>query len=945
MDTSGVIVDEVIDPIQLKRIEAVHRGFLYQHLYAVACLINLASQSTGKVAVERDEDIEISDNGEIVFIQVKTRTKQLIFSDIKKSLNLFDQLRDKYSKSSPGESVKFAVVSNVCPGPELATSFKASNWPNDVSIIWPGCSQNINSVAPPAWRSLSEAFNWCIAVAKDLPLTTLSPDTLVWKLAARVQYACTGEDEDRHDHIFNRNDLPNLFEQFAEQLQEFPSVPTDFKPQQNEPDLISTEPVRLMIGFSGAGKTVWASWQAQHCSAPAIYFDVAGLPGNALAGSLARELAARFLGSGTHGAVQLPATSGIELLQALNKKINLPELPLVVIDNIHRIDVEEMRNIVATCSRVKLILLAQPWEEGRRLEALLGIKSEQLNGWDEDTIASVFAEKGANISPEAARRWRILTSGMPLFVKNAAFLCLNFYDGDATSFANEVEKRDHAEELSQETILRMTTSTLPGDEAAVIAALSLSTVPLSNPDINEYLKSLPTSLLQPNVVLRSLQKKGLVQIFSNGSRKLHDALRISGSALLSKFSVEETLSLQIKLRDILLRSFLTKKDLSLFGAWMRLLPPTGHIETLVDIATMEYFHESGEPSDLKAILIETANSTEIEAEMRFWTLDALAFWELQKGEKLHLAEEYVDRMVVLLQKENLGNRERVAVVMKQMLCYSGLKKDRAKVDVVFRENNNLWKNDPSLSRLARYNYAVALYHSGYIEDVLPIAEKLYLEYYKVLRLKPANIIGANTKEIISLLPGEYSDYQDDVKHLADCLNLTAKCLRAIGQYPGLTEIHAAKFYAASNSPRSAMKSAQDAADDFIAIGDIVGARQIMESQVLPLLEHYELISNTMDAQGQYAVILAYCGEYNKARNLMKTLNSYVGNLSPAHQEGFAKQRQFIEEIAEGKVPLLSLPEDFEAKVEKIRQKFQTKVGRNAKCPCGSGEKYKKCCLN
>ncbi len=30
---------DVLDAAQLVRIEAVHRGFLYQHLYAVGCLL------------------------------------------------------------------------------------------------------------------------------------------------------------------------------------------------------------------------------------------------------------------------------------------------------------------------------------------------------------------------------------------------------------------------------------------------------------------------------------------------------------------------------------------------------------------------------------------------------------------------------------------------------------------------------------------------------------------------------------------------------------------------------------------------------------------------------------------------------------------------------------------------------------------------------------------
>jgi len=30
---------EVLDPLQLKRIQSTHRGFLYQHLYGVAALL------------------------------------------------------------------------------------------------------------------------------------------------------------------------------------------------------------------------------------------------------------------------------------------------------------------------------------------------------------------------------------------------------------------------------------------------------------------------------------------------------------------------------------------------------------------------------------------------------------------------------------------------------------------------------------------------------------------------------------------------------------------------------------------------------------------------------------------------------------------------------------------------------------------------------------------
>jgi hypothetical protein len=49
----------VLDPDQLKRIESVHRGFLYQHLYAAGCLLLAAGADASSVVVEADEDIEI----------------------------------------------------------------------------------------------------------------------------------------------------------------------------------------------------------------------------------------------------------------------------------------------------------------------------------------------------------------------------------------------------------------------------------------------------------------------------------------------------------------------------------------------------------------------------------------------------------------------------------------------------------------------------------------------------------------------------------------------------------------------------------------------------------------------------------------------------------------------------------------------------------------------
>ena len=47
----------VLDPVQLGRIQATHRGFLYQHLFAVGILLSSAKIGLISLVVEKDEDV------------------------------------------------------------------------------------------------------------------------------------------------------------------------------------------------------------------------------------------------------------------------------------------------------------------------------------------------------------------------------------------------------------------------------------------------------------------------------------------------------------------------------------------------------------------------------------------------------------------------------------------------------------------------------------------------------------------------------------------------------------------------------------------------------------------------------------------------------------------------------------------------------------------------
>lgn len=935
--------NHVMNLAQMARIESVHRGFLYQHLYAVGCLLRLASQSSGIVAVERDEDVEIVIGDEILFIQVKTRTGPLIPSDISSTLLRFDELRLHYAKKYPDNSVRFVVLSNVEPGLKLSKDIKNTKWPSDVFVISPALEGTIHEVAPPAWSSISEAISWCIEAAEALPFLTLSPETLVWKLAARVQYASSGHDAERKDHIFSRSDLPVLFEQLVEQLQGFPDAPSDYRVLQSEPPLVSSDRTRLIVGFSGAGKTSWAAFQAKHCSASTAYFDVGDLPSKALASSLARELAARFISGSGQGAAQIPASTGIEFLKALNNHLDLEEPPVVVVDNIQRIAPDGIRQIVDACPDIHFVLLAQPWEDQGRLEALLGISAENIQGWDSHTVAAVFSDEGAIISPRVASLCTSLTGGLPLYVKSAAALCVKQYACDAEAFVNEIDNGEHIVEIAQEAILRQTVASLLDNEAHIVAALSLVTIRLSGKEIHSYLDALPSPLKRLSSKLRSLQRKGLIQVFVNGDLKMHDALRLSASELLENFTDNQIRDLQVRLRDVLMTSLLKERDLSRLSAWLQLLGPTGQAETLVDLATTEFFHEIGEPSDLKAVLIATSDDENISPSLRFWTLDALAFWEIQDDQHTRDPSPFIERMEELLKTESLGNREHLALIMKQM-NFAGIQKRPKELNAAFQKAKPYISDDPELSRIVRYNYASAFYQCDKYRDALTLSEALYAEYYDVLDLDVAQVIGANREGLIRLLDGRHDDNQDNIKHLADSLNLAAMCKRAVGEHPRMTAIHAAKFYQLSGAHRSEMKAAQDVADDFISCGDVLGARQVMENYVLPVLRYFGFEASTMDAHGQYAIILAYSGEYASARAEMAPLQAYVTDLPPEYQASFSRQCSMIDEIEAG---VIMLPQNSNnVPPHNISQSLRrkVKVGRNALCPCGSGKKYKKCCL-
>src|SRR5438105_26391 len=107
----------VIDPRQLERIQSVHRGFLYQHLYAAACLLRAGGARTAAVRVETDEDVEVVGPDGCHYVQVKTRGERLVWGDVEGALRRFDGIRQEHVSGRRPGAAHFVVATNVPPGP------------------------------------------------------------------------------------------------------------------------------------------------------------------------------------------------------------------------------------------------------------------------------------------------------------------------------------------------------------------------------------------------------------------------------------------------------------------------------------------------------------------------------------------------------------------------------------------------------------------------------------------------------------------------------------------------------------------------------------------------------------------------------------------------------------------------------------------------------------
>ena len=946
----GVEKPNVLDPRQLVRIEAVHRGFLYQHLYLANCLLRAGPAGVTKIIVEGDEDVELHRAADCVYVQVKTRQASLQFSDIEGALERFTTIRTEHATGARAGTVRFVIASNAAPSSKIAGMLASADWPEDVEVHWPDGPTVAEPAIPKPPIDVNAAALACNALAANLPFAMLRPDTLTWKLAGAAMLAASGTPP-RRDHAFHRDELPMLFEQLVVQMQDFPAPPTIYRAQISEPPLSTEERVRVLSGLSGSGKTAWVAEAATHLATPAVYLDVGEMPGPALASAVAREVAAKLFGRshGVLGEILLPGAAGMETLGALNVRLDRHELNVdVVIDNAHRLNPADLKPIVDQAQNIRFVLLCQPGAVAQEISALIGVEHETLGGWDEDTIAAVVAEADCSADYADCERLSRLTGGLPHYVLNATTIAVREYDGRIAALCTDVEAQANLVSTAQEVILKRAFDTMPDQIKEVVAALSLADVPLSRDEASTYLQK-ACKLTQQNAIsiLRQLPDSGAVELFSNAGIKIHDAMRLLGRAHIASRGADHERDSQKLLSATIIESIQKDWSIAKVALLVRLFGQLGQAKVLVEFATDELFHEMGVWREIEPFLIVIAEDAEGDAETRLWALDGLVFNDLREG-NTERGLERIDAMRALLDDSDLGSDEWLAWAIKRMLALSGNDDVQGVMDMLAEVEKRLPESDQH-HRIFRYNRGVAMFKLGAYDATLKETEQLGQEYYDLLGLSPEQVFARNPPAIQQLLPKD-RDNTDDLKHLADTLDLHAQALQQSGQSSPLARIHAMKFYELARAPQSVIRVGQDLVDDFCVHNDFEGARDVIEKTLLPTIQALNLVSWVVPVRSQYAVVLAYSGKFDAADNEMRRLAPYEASLSAAGRGELQDQRRLIASLRRSGPPqqrkVVIPPAVQDLLVARNGQasppQRRTKIGRNELCPCQSGRKYKHC---
>ena len=215
--------------------------------------------------------------------------------------------------------------------------------------------------------------------------------------------------------------------------------------------------------------------------------------------------------------------------------------------------------------------------------------------------------------------------------------------------------------------------------------------------------------------------------------------------------------------------------------------------------------------------------------------DTLALWAFHQPDKSGFVK-LVRTMERLARDHDLGGDTPSRLAMKQML-EAAINHELAGIRLYSAKSLEM-ADTPLLRRIALYNTATTFYMADGPGETLDITGKLISEYYDVLHLTEEQVFARSAKVLADEIGPDF-DTLDELKRLADTLDLRARALNEMGLPSGLCRLHAMKFYQIAEVPMSLMKVGQEVVDEFLSmLGDPWEARRVIETLLLPIVDEY-----------------------------------------------------------------------------------------------------------
>lgn len=422
---------------------------------------------------------------------------------------------------------------------------------------------------------------------------------------------------------------------------------------------------------------------------------------------------------------------------------------MLVLDNAHRVPVENLRDVLNATKCIRFILLCQPHDNVRALEAVTGLQLEALLGWDIDTVAAAVDDLGGFGTAQGYEQLRTYTGGLPLYVESAAKIAVSEYEGNVDALCAELQQQENTIETAQEIILARVYQGFDKLVQDSLAFFSLADVGLSLDEVSVLLvSSMHVSKSGAAIILKKMRATGTVEVFGNQTLKVHDAVRALGLQHLELMDIEVANNALITLKELLVESLYKTRDTSRFALLTQIYIKLNDVMTLIALSGEELFYEMGITVDILASLERASSSDTLEPVHKFWALDGLVFSELRDGLSENTAQR-LGAMEALLIEHKFDYREEIAFAMKKIL-YAAEHRDAREVQQLVEQVRPKLP-DSEHKRIFDYNHAIALWKLKRYKDAEVLCGTVVEDYYGLLCIRPQDVMGKNPEVLWTII--------------------------------------------------------------------------------------------------------------------------------------------------------------------------------------------------